>query len=136
MYFADDTSILHAHRNLHQLVSNWLQVNKVTLNFKESNYMILRPYQKLLSYLSFYQSIYDPILNKSQILETKSFVKYLAGILINLGFGSASYFIVTLNMQASIACASVWSRVKALCNDGRVVSTSAQNKSEKLKHTI
>ena len=89
--FADDTSILYAHRNLHQLertvnsellqVSNWLQANKLTLNFKKSNYMIFRPYQKLLSYLPIFK-VYDPILNKSQILEMKNFVKYL-GILID-----------------------------------------------------
>ena len=89
--FADDTNILYAHRNLHQLekivnseliqVSNWLQANKLTLNFKKSNYMIFRPYQKLLSYFPIIK-VYDPILNKSQILEMKNFVKYL-GILID-----------------------------------------------------
>ena len=62
-------------------VSNWLQANKLTLNFKKSNYMIFRPYQKLLSYLPIFK-VYDPILNKSQILEMKNFVKYL-GILID-----------------------------------------------------
>ena len=91
--FAYDTSILYAHRNLHQLekmvnsellqVSNWLQANKLTLNFKKSNYMIFRPYhaQKLLSYFPIIK-VYDPILNKSLILEMKNFVKYL-GILID-----------------------------------------------------
>ena len=43
--------------------------------------MIFRPYQKLLSYLPIFK-VYDPILNKSQILEMKNFVKYL-GILID-----------------------------------------------------
>ena len=49
--FADDTGILYANRNLHQLekivnsellqVRNWLQAIKLTLNFKKLNYMIL-----------------------------------------------------------------------------------------------
>ena len=43
--------------------------------------MIFRPYQKLLSYFPIIK-VYDPILNKSQILEMKNFVKYL-GVLIN-----------------------------------------------------
>ena len=53
--------------------------------------MIFRPYQKLLSYLPIFK-VYDPILNKSQILEMKNCVKYLKylGILIDylkkLGF--------------------------------------------------
>ena len=38
--------------------------------------MIFRPYQKLLSYFPIIK-VYDPILNKSQILEIKNFVKYL-----------------------------------------------------------
>ena len=43
--------------------------------------MIFLPYQKLLSYLPIFK-VYDPILNKSQILEMKNFVKYL-GILMD-----------------------------------------------------
>ena len=43
--------------------------------------MIFCPYQKLLSDFPI-TKVYDPILNKSQILEMKNFVKYL-GILID-----------------------------------------------------
>ena len=39
-------------------VSNWLQANKLTLNFKKSNYMIFRPYHAQASFIfSYYQSI-------------------------------------------------------------------------------
>ena len=43
--------------------------------------MVFRPYHKLLSYFPIIK-VYGPILNKSQILEIKNFVKYL-GILID-----------------------------------------------------
>ena len=51
--FADDTSIIYANKNLHNLeqivnselsnVSDWLLANKLTLNFKKSNYVLFRP---------------------------------------------------------------------------------------------
>ena len=51
--FADDTSIIYANKNLHNLeqivnselsnVSDWLIANKLTLNFKKSNYVLVRP---------------------------------------------------------------------------------------------
>ena len=57
--FADDTNLLYADTNLKSLektvssellkVSDWLNANKLTLNVKKSNYVILRPYQRKLN---------------------------------------------------------------------------------------
>ena len=54
--FADDTTLLFAHKNLKVLeqvvnselskVSEWLVVNKLSLNIKKSNSVILCPSQK------------------------------------------------------------------------------------------
>ena len=54
--FADDTNLLYAHKNLKSLeiavnsellkLSDWLTANKLTLNIKESNFVILRPHPK------------------------------------------------------------------------------------------
>ena len=56
--FADDTTLLHAHKNLKYLektmnnelqkLGDWLIANKLTLNIKKSNFVIFRPYQKKL----------------------------------------------------------------------------------------
>ena len=58
--FADDTNLLYANKNLKSLetvvnkelmaVCEWLNANKLTLNFKKSNYVIFRPYQKKLNF--------------------------------------------------------------------------------------
>ena len=60
--FADDTNILYADKNLKSLeltvnaelhnLYNWLTSNKLTLNIKQSNFVIFRPYQKKLLKLS------------------------------------------------------------------------------------
>ena len=57
--FADDTNLFYADTNLKSLektvssellkVSDWLNANKLTLNVKKSNYVILRPYQRKLN---------------------------------------------------------------------------------------
>ena len=58
--FADDTSLFYADTNLKSLektvnsellkVSDWLNANKLTLNAKKSNHVIVRPYQRKLNY--------------------------------------------------------------------------------------
>jgi len=58
--FADDTNLLYADKNLQSLeavvinelknVCDWLNANKLTINAKKSNFVILRPMQKKLSY--------------------------------------------------------------------------------------
>ena len=92
--FADDTSIISANKNLHNLeqivnselsnVSDWLLANKVTLNFKKSNYVLFRPWQKCLTFNSSIKSFY-PAIDALSILEKKDFVKYL-GVLSNTKF--------------------------------------------------
>ena len=89
--FADDTSIIYANKNLHNLeqivnselsnVSDWLLANKLTLNFKKSNYVLFRPRQKCLTYNPSIKA-YDPAINALSTLEKKDFVKYL-GVLID-----------------------------------------------------
>ena len=89
--FADDTSIIYANKNLHNLeqivnselsnVSDWLLANKLTLNFKKSNYVLFRPRQKCLTYNPSIKA-YDSATNALSTLEKKDFVKYL-GVLID-----------------------------------------------------
>ena len=89
--FADDTSIIYANKNLHNLeqivnselsnVSDLLSANKLTLNFKKFNYVFFRPRQKCLTYNPSIKT-YDPAIDALSILERKDFVKHL-GVLID-----------------------------------------------------
>ena len=89
--FADDTNILLSNKNLKSLEKNmnielnkvyqWLISNKLTLNFKKSNFVIFRPYQKRLPFIPKI-CIKDPVRNTSVYLECKEYVKYL-GVLID-----------------------------------------------------
>ena len=55
--FADDTSLFHAHTNLHTLIEEvnielqniaiWFNSNKLTLNVKKSNFIIFTPKGKI-----------------------------------------------------------------------------------------
>ena len=84
--FADDTNILFANKNLksfefdvnHKLnkVYDWLIANKLTLNIKKSNFVILCPAQRKLSYQPKIV-IFDNKQNKKVALEHKDYVKYL-----------------------------------------------------------
>ena len=54
--FADDTTLLYAHKNLKKLeatmnnelqkLNSSLSANKLTLNIKKSNFVLFRPYQE------------------------------------------------------------------------------------------
>ena len=84
--FADDTNILFANKNLtsfefdvnHKVnkVYDWLIANKLTLNIKKSNFVILCPAQRKLSYQPKIV-IFDNKQNKKVALEHKDYVKYL-----------------------------------------------------------
>ncbi|KAJ8038193.1 hypothetical protein HOLleu_19201 [Holothuria leucospilota] len=62
--FADDTSILYKHRNIHvatsvindelTIISNWFRVNKLSLNISKTNYMIFHPYQRKVDNVEIY----------------------------------------------------------------------------------
>ena len=91
--FADDTNILHSHKELKILekemnverhnVYQWLVSYKRTLNLKKTNFVFFRPYQKRLSFLP---TIYmnDRLTNTNTLtyLECKDHVKYL-GVLFD-----------------------------------------------------
>ena len=84
--FADDTNILFANKNLtsfefdvnHKVnkVYDWLIANKLTLNIKKSNFVILCPAQRKLSYQPKIV-IFDNKQNKKVAPEHKDYVKYL-----------------------------------------------------------
>ena len=84
--FADDTNILFANKNLksfefdvnHKLnkVYDWLIANKLTFNIKKSNFVILCPAQRKLSYQPKIV-IFDNKQNKKVAPEHKDYVKYL-----------------------------------------------------------
>ena len=79
--FADDTNILSSSKNLISLentmnielnkIYQWLISNKLTLNLTKSNFVIFRPYQKRLPFIS---KIYS---NNHVYLECREYVKYL-----------------------------------------------------------
>ena len=89
--FADGTNILYANKNLkslEQIVNQelcklyiWLTANKLTLNIKKTNFVIVCPTQKRLTYQPKI-IIFDTRQNNNIALECKEFVKYL-GILID-----------------------------------------------------
>ena len=92
--FVDDTTLLFAHKNLKVLeqvvnselskVSEWLVVNKLSLNIKKSNYVIFCPSQKKFN-MEISIKMYDNSANGFCCLERKDFVKFL-GILIDCNF--------------------------------------------------
>ena len=89
--FADDTTLLFAHKNLKVLeqvvnseltkVSEWLVLNKLSLNIKKSNYVIFCPTQKKFN-KEISIKMYDNSAHGFCSLERKDFVKFL-GILID-----------------------------------------------------
>ena len=89
--FADDPTLLYAHKNLKKLeatmnnelqkLNNRLSANKLTLNIKKSNFVLLRPYQKKVT-SKIDIRIFDNFQNNFVSLENKEYVKYL-GLLID-----------------------------------------------------
>ena len=87
--FADDTNILYSDKNLKSLelsvsqelnnVYDWLTANKLTLNTKKSNFVIICPPQRKLTYQPRIV-MFDSNQNKKVALEHKDYVKLL-GIL-------------------------------------------------------
>ena len=63
-------------------VCEWLQVNKLTLNIKKSNFVIFQPPQRSLNYESKLKVI-DNSTNISSGLECKEYVKYLGALIDN-----------------------------------------------------
>ena len=106
--FADDTNILYSNKNLKSLecvmntelcnVHQWLLSNKLSLNYKKSNFTIFRPYQKKLSF-SPNISIYDSEHHQPSPLESKDFVKYL-GVFIDYKL-SWNHHIDTVTLKIS-----------------------------------
>ena len=84
--FADDTTLLFAHKNLKVLeqvinseltkVSEWLIANKLSLNIKKSNYVIFCPKQKKVN-REISIKMYDTSANRYCSVERKDFVKFL-----------------------------------------------------------
>ena len=84
--FADNTNILYANKNIKTLISTvnsqllllqeWLATNKLTLNFKKSNFVIFHHYRKTLP-RDINIKMFDNTSNKFVSLESKKFVKYL-----------------------------------------------------------
>ena len=89
--FADDTNFLYADKNLGVLenkvnaevgkISDWLIANRLSLNIKNSNFVIFRPTQKILNY-QVNLKVFDHHTNSYISLERKKFIKYL-GVLID-----------------------------------------------------
>ena len=89
--FADDTNFLYADKNLGVLenkvnaevskISDWLIANRLSLNIKNSNFVIFRPRQKILNY-QVNLKVFDHHTNSYISLERKKFIKYL-GVLID-----------------------------------------------------
>ena len=64
-----------------QKLNNRLSANKLTLNIKKSNFVLLRPYQKKVT-SKIDIRIFDNFQNNFVSLENKEYVKYL-GLLID-----------------------------------------------------
>ena len=89
--FADDTNMLYADKNLKSLeatvnkelqnVCEWLHANKLTINAKNSNFLVFRPYQRKLNH-EIQLKITDGSTGTPFLLEHKEYVKYL-GVLID-----------------------------------------------------
>ena len=69
-----------------QKLNNRLSANKLTLNIKKSNFVLLRPYQKKVTSKMDIR-IFDNFQNNFVSLENKEYVKYL-GLLIDCNKGN------------------------------------------------
>ena len=79
--FADDTNLLYANKNLRSLetvmndellkIVDWLTANKLSLNVKNTNYIIFHLYQKRLNY-DVNIKILDSRVNKYLTLNVKN----------------------------------------------------------------
>ena len=109
--FADDTNIIHSHKNPKSLekemnvelqnVYQWLVSDKLTLNLNKTNFVIFHPYQKRLPFLP---TIYinDRRTNTLTSLECKDYVKYL-NVLINYKLSWKNHIDpITLKIYTSI----------------------------------
>ena len=89
--FADDTNLLYSDKNPKTLeyivntefakVYDWLQANKLTMNFKKSNFVMFYPYKKNLNY-QISVRIFDKKVGKYFSPERKEYLKYL-GVLLD-----------------------------------------------------
>ena len=92
IFFADDTNILYANKNLETLevtvnaelrnLCDWLTSNKLSLNTNKSNFVLFHHYQKRANY---YPNIciFDNVNNRNVSLESKDCIKYLGVIIID-----------------------------------------------------
>ena len=62
-------------------VYDWLQANKLTMNFKKSNFVMFYPYQKKLNHQISIR-IFDKKVGNYFLLERKEYLKYL-GVLLD-----------------------------------------------------
>ena len=84
--FADDTSMLYANKNFRELenkvniergnLCDWLKANKLSLNIKNSNFVIFQSRQKSLPLIPCI-GVLDYETNSHKPLEMKEYVKYL-----------------------------------------------------------
>ena len=106
-------SILYADKNLKAIeqtvnaelinVHDWLATNTLTLNAKESNFVIFRPRQKKMHF-SPEISILDCETSKRVSLEKKSYIKYLIGVLINQNLSRKNHvYSVIITISKTIA---------------------------------
>ena len=109
--FADDTNILYANKNLRTLetvintelasVYECLTANRLTLNIKKSNYVIFRPYQKVITYHPRIL-MYDNDKQNQSSLECKNYVKYL-GILLDKDLSFKNHIdLVTIKISKTV----------------------------------
>ena len=119
--FADNTNLLYADENLKSLEStvnaqifrvyNWLIANKLSLNIKKSNFVILRPRQKKLNH-QVNLKVFDHHNNSYISLKCKNYVKYL-GVLIDENIYS-KYHIAHIASKISKTINNYWTRLSKI----------------------
>ena len=96
--FADDTNLFASHPNLDEVlkivnqeiakISNWLKINKLSLNVEKIYYIILHNRQKKIP-------LGSKMLVNSVTIEQVSFTKFL-GVIINENLTWSSIYLLSL----------------------------------------
>ena len=120
--FADNTNLLYADENLKLLEStvnaqifrvyNWLIANKLSLNIKKSNFVILRPRQKKKLNDQVNLKVFDHQNNSYISFKSKNYVKYL-GVLIDENI-YWKYHIAHIASKISKTISNHWTRLSKI----------------------
>ena len=120
--FADDTNIYYENDSLEEMekIINielkklllWLRINRLSLNISKTNFVIFRPYNKKLKYITTLK------INKKAITE-KSHIKYLGIIIDSSLTWKHNLFNISIKISRSIG---ILCKLKKILNQNMLIN--------------